>query len=96
MCINLANERLQGYFNQHIFDMELNDCAEEGISMTNIQFTNNKPILDLFLGVRNIRAKEPYIVQTEFSKCIILVCLVFIPSFKLYFLETSRYSVHLR
>ena len=73
LCINLANERLQGYFNQRIFDMELNDCAEEGISMTNIQFTRNKPILDLFLGVRSIRTPDPYIAQTEFSKFLIRV-----------------------
>ena len=65
--------------------MELNDCAEEGISMTNIQFTNNKPILDLFLGVRNIRANEPYIVVTDFSKWLIIVWLVFISSYILHF-----------
>ena len=51
LCINLANEQLQSYFNQHIFDMELSDCREEGVSLADIHFTNNKPILDLFLGV---------------------------------------------
>ncbi|XP_006819085.1 myosin-IIIb-like [Saccoglossus kowalevskii] len=49
-CINLANEQLQFFFNQHIFMMEQEEYQSEGIDWTNIPFVNNQPLLDLFLG----------------------------------------------
>ncbi|XP_022093502.1 unconventional myosin-XVI-like isoform X2 [Acanthaster planci] len=49
VCINLANERLQNFFNEHIFLKEQDDCEQEGIKLDSISFTNNKPCLDLFL-----------------------------------------------
>ncbi|XP_062334016.1 myosin-IIIa [Osmerus eperlanus] len=49
LCINLANEQLQFFFNHHIFLMEQNEYKEEGIQWENIAFKDNKPILDLFL-----------------------------------------------
>ena len=30
-CINMANEQLQSYFNQHIFGLELLEYASEGV-----------------------------------------------------------------
>ncbi|XP_038051268.1 unconventional myosin-XVI-like [Patiria miniata] len=48
-CINLANEQLQNFFNEHIFMKEQDDCEREGIKLERINFTNNKPCLDLFL-----------------------------------------------
>ncbi|KAF5906904.1 myosin-IIIb-like isoform X2, partial [Clarias magur] len=49
LCINLANEQLQYFFNHHIFLMEQNEYKEEGIQWETISFKDNKPILDLFL-----------------------------------------------
>ncbi|XP_077989266.1 myosin-IIIa-like [Glandiceps talaboti] len=49
-CINLANEQLQFFFNQHIFMLEQEEYEAEGIDWTSIPFVNNQPLLDLFLG----------------------------------------------
>uniref|UniRef100_A0A8C8D2S8 Uncharacterized protein n=1 Tax=Oncorhynchus tshawytscha TaxID=74940 RepID=A0A8C8D2S8_ONCTS len=49
LCINLANEQLQYFFNHHIFLMEQNEYKEEGIEWEMISFKDNKPILDLIL-----------------------------------------------
>ena len=51
MCINLANEQLQNFFNEHIFLQEQEECEREGISLDKINFTNNKPVVDVFLEV---------------------------------------------
>ncbi|KAK6492680.1 myosin-IIIb-like isoform X1 [Huso huso] len=50
LCINLANEQLQYFFNHHIFLMEQKEYKEEGIKWETITFKDNKPILDLFLA----------------------------------------------
>merc|ERR1719223_2389915 len=49
MCINLANEQLQFFFNDHIFRMELVEYAKEGIDGTKITYEDNQPLLDLLL-----------------------------------------------
>ncbi|XP_051971635.1 myosin-IIIb-like [Xyrauchen texanus] len=49
LCINLANEQLQYFFNHHIFLMEQNEYKEEGITWETITYKDNKPILHLFL-----------------------------------------------
>ncbi|XP_013418100.1 myosin-IIIb isoform X2 [Lingula anatina] len=49
LCINVANEQLQYYFNQHIFAWELEEYDKEGLKEINIEFTNNWPLLELFL-----------------------------------------------
>lgn len=49
-CINLANEQLQFFFNQHIFKMEQEEYINEGIDWTEIKFIDNQPLLDLFLA----------------------------------------------
>ncbi|XP_063970526.1 myosin-IIIb-like isoform X1 [Lytechinus pictus] len=48
-CINLANEQLQYFFNQHIFLLEQDEYQREGIDWSNIPFVNNEPLLGLFL-----------------------------------------------
>eukprot|EP00050_Salpingoeca_kvevrii_P001276 m.166339 g.166339 ORF g.166339 m.166339 type:complete len:982 (-) comp10335_c1_seq30:597-3542(-) len=48
-CINLANEQLQQFFNQHIFENELEEYRMQGIDGTNIKYIDNKPLLDMFL-----------------------------------------------
>ncbi|XP_069382296.1 unconventional myosin-IXAa isoform X3 [Paralichthys olivaceus] len=40
-CINFANERLQHYFNQHIFKLEQEEYRAEGISWRNIDYIDN-------------------------------------------------------
>ena len=44
-CINLANEQLQFFFNQHIFYMEQEEYKKEGIDWAEINFVDNKPLL---------------------------------------------------
>ena len=35
-CINLANEQLQHFFNEHIFKQKLEEYSREGINSNNI------------------------------------------------------------
>ena len=51
LCINVANEQLQFFFNQHIFQWELDEYRREGIKGKDIKFTDNRPLVDLFLEV---------------------------------------------
>jgi len=50
LLINLANEQLQYFFNNHIFKMELDEYALEGIDGSKIQFENNEPLLEMLLN----------------------------------------------
>ncbi|XP_056134177.1 unconventional myosin-IXAa isoform X2 [Lampris incognitus] len=46
-CINFANERLQHYFNQHIFKLEQEEYRAEGISWHNIDYIDNTGCIHL-------------------------------------------------
>ncbi|XP_055010992.1 unconventional myosin-IXAa isoform X4 [Boleophthalmus pectinirostris] len=46
-CINFANERLQHYFNQHIFKLEQEEYRVEGISWSNIDYIDNTGCISL-------------------------------------------------
>ncbi|XP_059514342.1 unconventional myosin-IXa isoform X7 [Myotis daubentonii] len=46
-CINFANERLQHYFNQHIFKLEQEEYRAEGISWHNIDYIDNTCCINL-------------------------------------------------
>ncbi|XP_049928542.1 unconventional myosin-IXAb-like isoform X4 [Epinephelus moara] len=46
-CINFANERLQHYFNQHIFKLEQEEYRAEGITWHNIEYIDNSSCLNL-------------------------------------------------
>lgn len=50
LCINLANEHLQHFFNKHVFELELAEYAREGIDKVDVGFEDNQPLLDLFQG----------------------------------------------
>ncbi|XP_050770619.1 LOW QUALITY PROTEIN: unconventional myosin-VIIa-like [Gymnogyps californianus] len=50
LCINLANEQLQQFFNHHIFQLEQAAYREEGLPWETITFNNNEPILNLLLA----------------------------------------------
>ncbi|XP_078139376.1 unconventional myosin-IXAa-like [Centroberyx gerrardi] len=51
-CINFANERLQHYFNQHIFKLEQEEYRAEGISWHTIDYIDNS-------GCINLISKKP-------------------------------------
>ncbi|XP_067091256.1 unconventional myosin-IXAb [Osmerus mordax] len=46
-CINFANERLQHYFNQHIFKLEQEEYRAEGITWHNIDYIDNTGCIHL-------------------------------------------------
>ena len=64
LCINVSNEQLQHYFNQHIFAWEKKDLENEGVKTSHISFTNNSAILSMFIDVS----------VTIFNNLIIIVC----------------------
>lgn len=47
LCINFANEKLQQFFNQHIFKLEQEEYAREKIEWSSITFVDNQECLDL-------------------------------------------------
>uniref|UniRef100_A0AC11CN06 Myosin IIIA n=1 Tax=Ovis aries TaxID=9940 RepID=A0AC11CN06_SHEEP len=49
LCINIANEQIQFYFNQHIFAWEQNEYLNEDIDARVIEYEDNRPLLDMFL-----------------------------------------------
>ncbi|KFW75400.1 Myosin-IIIb, partial [Phalacrocorax carbo] len=49
LCINIANEQIQFYFNQHIFALEQVEYQNEGIDATTVEYEDNRPLLDMFL-----------------------------------------------
>uniref|UniRef100_S4RA42 non-specific serine/threonine protein kinase n=1 Tax=Petromyzon marinus TaxID=7757 RepID=S4RA42_PETMA len=50
LCINIANEQIQFYFNQHVFAMEQEEYASEGVDAKQVEFEDNRPLLDMFLA----------------------------------------------
>lgn len=49
-CINIANERLHYYFNQHVFKYEQEEYQREGIQWKNVEFIDNTACLELIEG----------------------------------------------
>ena len=62
LCINYANETLQFFFNKYVFKLEQEEYSREKISWKTIDYTDNKPCIDLI-------AKKPsgiiYILDDE-------------------------------
>ena len=50
LMINIANEQIQFYFNQHIFKMEQQEYLNEEIPVSVVTFNDNRPLLDLLLS----------------------------------------------
>ena len=50
MCINIANEQLQHFFNERIFKWEQEECAREGVATETFRYQSNWPVVELFLG----------------------------------------------
>ncbi|KAJ6640420.1 hypothetical protein lerEdw1_013758 [Lerista edwardsae] len=49
LCINIANEQIQFYFNQHVFAWEQNEYLYDGVDARVIEYEDNRPLLDMFL-----------------------------------------------
>ncbi|KAM8855050.1 LOW QUALITY PROTEIN: myosin-IIIb [Spinachia spinachia] len=49
LCINIANEQIQFYFNQHIFALEQMEYQSEAVDAGLVEYEDNRPILDMFL-----------------------------------------------
>ena len=49
LCINTANEALQGNYNTHIFAKDMEECRAEGINVTEVEFPDNTPCIDLVM-----------------------------------------------
>eukprot|EP01060_Flectonema_neradi_P036263 TRINITY_DN6929_c2_g2_i1.p1 TRINITY_DN6929_c2_g2~~TRINITY_DN6929_c2_g2_i1.p1 ORF type:complete len:1163 (+),score=256.59 TRINITY_DN6929_c2_g2_i1:161-3649(+) len=56
ICINLANESLQGHYNEYIFTKDMQLCRAEGIDVTEIEFPDNTECLNLISGRGGILA----------------------------------------
>ena len=50
LLINYCNEKLQRHFNRHLFEVEQELYAAEGVDWTYITFNDNKPCLELIEG----------------------------------------------
>jgi len=57
LCINVTNEQLQYYFNQHIFKSELEEYEREGVPSRDVSFVDNLPLIELFLEPQGLFAK---------------------------------------
>ncbi|XP_060817520.1 unconventional myosin-IXa-like isoform X3 [Bombus pascuorum] len=53
LCINYANEQLQHYFNQHVFQYEQREYRKQGIRWTDIGYSDNSGCLNLIEGKPN-------------------------------------------
>ncbi|XP_054222072.1 myosin-IIIa isoform X1 [Homo sapiens] len=49
LCINIANEQIQYYYNQHVFAWEQNEYLNEDVDARVIEYEDNWPLLDMFL-----------------------------------------------
>ena len=52
LCINYCNETLQQFYLNHIFKLEQNRCASEGMQLEHIDFQDNKETLNLLANQR--------------------------------------------
>lgn len=75
LCINVANEHLQYYFNEHIFLQEEQDYRTEGVSCDKVEFQNNEDLIELFMGVR-ARENEKDFQAKDLSLDIRNICII--------------------
>lgn len=50
VCINLAHEQLQYFFNRHTFKLELEEYVKEGIEVSAVTFKDNMDLITMFNG----------------------------------------------
>ncbi|KAJ3056440.1 cytochrome c oxidase subunit 1 [Rhizophlyctis rosea] len=74
LCINFANERLQYFFNQHIFKLEQEEYQKEGISWQTIDFVDNQTCIDLIskkpLGLLSLLDEESNFPKSTDQTCL--------------------------
>ncbi|KAJ7382056.1 Unconventional myosin-X [Desmophyllum pertusum] len=64
--INYANEKLQQYFNKHIFSLEQHEYNREGLEWTDIDWVDNGECLDL-IEKGNTFYVKPRVANTKFG-----------------------------
>ncbi|NXW09063.1 MYO3B protein, partial [Fregetta grallaria] len=64
LCINLANEQLQHFFNHHIFQLEQAAYKEEELPWETITFNNNEPIL-VSIAALHLIMKSAFLQATD-------------------------------
>jgi myosin-5 len=47
LCINFANEKLQQYFTNYVFKLEIELYKREGVDYSSITFTDNQTVISL-------------------------------------------------
>lgn len=62
MCINYTNEKLQQFFNKHLFKIEQEEYEREKIDWSKIEFEDNLKVVDLIekkpLGILSVLDEE--------------------------------------
>ena len=89
LCINVANEHLQYYFNEHIFLQEEQDYRTEGVSSDKVEFQNNEDLIELFMGVR--RTREGMISEQEREKWSLDIGNICITGWRISFSQSQRW-----
>lgn len=52
---------MQRFLNQHIYDLEISDCQQEGIDTIDINYADNNLVIETFLNV-NINFQKKNII----------------------------------
>ena len=71
LCINYANERLQHFYIHHTFALEQQLFAEQGLTWSDVTYTDNKPCVSLIdgkTGIFNLINEVCFIVTSRFPK----------------------------
>ena len=50
-CINIANERLHTFFNEHVLEEEQRQYEEEGVKWRHITYSTNEDLLNMLMDV---------------------------------------------
>lgn len=67
LCINYANENLQQFFVRHIFKLEQEQYAKEGITWDNINYVDNQENLDV-IGLKPMNLLSLIDEESKFPK----------------------------
>ncbi|KAL2090404.1 hypothetical protein ACEWY4_015092 [Coilia grayii] len=67
LCINFANEQLQQFFVKHVFKLEQEEYAREGIVWTHIAYSDNQRTLDV-LAIKSLNVLSLIDEESHFPK----------------------------
>lgn len=51
---------MQRFLNQHIYDLEIYDCQQEGIDTIDINYSDNHLVIETFLNVSRQPSENEY------------------------------------